>query len=71
MFQYIQVVVPSKHYNISIGPAIFAGLTTVADQQTDHATQYVTTDLTYVHTTAMWPNKSLQLAYRQSAVPFK
>jgi len=70
LFRYIQVV-PSKHYNISIGPAIFAGLTTVRDQQTDHATQYVTTGCIYICSTAMWPNKSLQLAHRQSAVPLK
>jgi len=36
---------------ISIGSAVFAGLTSVADQPTDHATQPVTTDHIYVRST--------------------
>jgi len=41
---------------ISTGAAIFAGLTGVTDQQTDHATRSVTTGRNYAHITAVWPN---------------
>jgi len=54
---------PTQVHNpngISIGSAIFAGLTTVIDQQTDrqsnHSTLSVTLGCTYVRSTAMWPN---------------
>jgi len=42
---------------ISIGSAIFAGLTTVTDWQTptDHATQSVTIGCIYICSTVMWP----------------
>jgi len=36
---------------ISIGSAVFAGLTTVTDRQTDHATRSVTIDRIYVRST--------------------
>jgi len=42
--------------SISIGSAIFAGLTSVTDRETDHATCSVTISRIYVHSTAMWPN---------------
>ena len=51
---------------LSIGSAIFAGLTIVTDRQTDRQTQIdyatpsVTTDCIYIITTAMRPKK---LAY--------
>ena len=35
---------------ILIGSAVFAGLTSVTDRPTDHATRSVTTDLIYVRT---------------------
>jgi len=41
---------------ISIGAAVFAGLTNVTDRPTDHATRSVTIGCIYVRTTAMWPN---------------
>ena len=46
--------------SISIGWAIFAGLTSVTDRltdrPTDHATWSVTTGHIYIHSTAIWPN---------------
>jgi len=36
---------------ISIGSAVLAGLTSVTDQLTDHATRSVTVDRIYVHST--------------------
>jgi len=42
---------------ISIGFAVFAGLTSVTDRQTDHATRSVTLDRIYVRSTAMRRNK--------------
>ena len=44
---------------ISIGSAVFAGLTTVTDRQTDHATRSVTTGRIYVRSTAMRPKMKL------------
>jgi len=45
---------------ISIGSAVFAGLTSVTDRQTDrqtdHATRSLTIDRIYVRSTAMWSN---------------
>jgi len=41
---------------ISIGAAIFAGLTSVTDRPTDHATRSITTGRIYVRSTAMRPN---------------
>jgi len=40
---------------ISIGAAVFAGLTSVTDRLTDHATRSVTIGRIYVCSTAMWP----------------
>jgi len=44
--------------NISIGSAVFAGLTSVTDWPTDHATLSGTTGCICVHSTAMWPKNS-------------
>jgi len=52
-----QVLNPNS---ISIGIAVFAGLTNVTDRQTDHATRSVTIGRIYVHSTAMRPNNSKQ-----------
>jgi len=41
----------------SIGAAVFAGLTSVTDRPTDHATWSVRIGRIYVHGTAMRPNK--------------
>jgi len=50
---------PSSQLNrISIGSAVFAGLTTVTDRRTYHATRYVTIGRIYVRSTAMRPNKN-------------
>jgi len=43
---------------ISIGSAVFAGLTNVTDRQTDHATQSLTIDRIYVPSTAMRSNNN-------------
>jgi len=40
----------------SIGAAVFAGLTSVTDRQTDHATRLVRIGRMYVRSTAMRPN---------------
>jgi len=42
---------------ISIGSVIFAGLTTVTDRQSDHATRSITIGRIYVRSTAMRPNR--------------
>ena len=42
---------------ILIGSAVFAGLTTVIDRPTEHATQSATTGYSYICSTVMWPNK--------------
>jgi len=42
--------------SISIGLAVFSGLTSMTDRPTDHATLLVTVGLIYVHSTAMRPN---------------
>ena len=47
---------------ISIGSAVFAGLTTVTDRQTDHATRSVTIGRIYVHSTVMWSRNEVQQA---------
>jgi len=48
--------------DISIGSAVFAGLTTVTgistERPTDHCTRSVTIVCTYIHATAMPPNNS-------------
>jgi len=41
---------------ISIGAAVFVGLTSVTDRPTDHATRLVTIGRIYVRSTAMRPN---------------
>jgi len=43
---------------ISIGAAVFAGLTSVTDRPTDHATRSVTIDYIYIRSTAMRPNNN-------------
>jgi len=43
--------------SISIGAAVFAGLASVTDRLTDHATRSVTVGRIYVRSTAMQPNK--------------
>jgi len=43
---------------ISIGSAVFVGLTSVTDRQTDHATQSVTIDRIYVRSTAIQSNNN-------------
>jgi len=43
---------------ISIGSAVFAGLTSVTNRQADHATPSVTIDRTYVRSTAMRSNNT-------------
>ena len=52
---------PESSNDISIGSAILAGLTSVADRPTDHATRSVTIDRIYVRSTATrsknWLNK--------------
>jgi len=40
---------------ISIGSALFSGLTNVTERPTDHATQSVTIGSIYVHSIAMRP----------------
>jgi len=50
-----QVINPN---GISIGSAVFAGLTSVTDRQTDHATRSLTIDRIYVRSTAMWSNNT-------------
>ena len=49
---------------ISIGAAVFAGLTSVTDRPTDHATRSVTIGRIYVRSTKMGPNNSVKLQYR-------
>jgi len=49
-------MVPWAHLSLqlkrfSIGSAVFTGLTSVTDRQTDHATRLVTTDRFYVRST--------------------
>ena len=46
----------SNRNGISIGSAFFAGITSVTDRPTDHATRSVTTGRIYVRSTAMRPN---------------
>ena len=46
---------PKQHLNQF---RVFAGLTSVTDRPTDHATQSVTTGCIYVHGTAMRPDKT-------------
>jgi len=51
---------PTRDLNpnsISIGAAVFVGLTSVADWQTDHATRSITIDRIYVCSTTMRPKK--------------
>ena len=43
--------------SISIGSAVFAGLTTVTDRPTDHTTRSVTIGRLCVHSTTMQPEK--------------
>jgi len=43
---------------ISIGSAVFAGLTSVTDWQPDHATWSVKIGCIYVGSTVMWPNNN-------------
>ena len=43
---------------ISIGSAVFAGLTSVTDRPTDHATRSITIDRIYVRSTAMRSNNT-------------
>jgi len=53
--------VPTRVLNtngISIGSAVFAGLTSVTDKPTDHITPSVTIDLIYVRSTAIRPNNN-------------
>jgi len=45
-----------KPNGISISSAVFAGLTSVTDRQTDHATRSVTIGCIYIRSTAMRPN---------------
>jgi len=47
---------------ISIGSAVFAGLTSVTDRPTDHATRSVTIDRIYVRSTAMRSNNNILTA---------
>ena len=42
--------------NVSIGSAIFAGLTSVTDRQTDHATRSVTVGGIYTDSSVIWPH---------------
>jgi len=52
---------PTQVHNpngISIGAAVFAGLTSVTDRLTDNATQSVTVGRIYVHSAAMRPNNN-------------
>jgi len=44
----------------SIGAAVFAGLTSVTDRPTDHATRSVRIGRIYVRSTAMRPKNTLQ-----------
>jgi len=43
--------------SIAIGTAVFAGLTSVTNRLTDHATQSITTGRIYIRSTAMRPKK--------------
>jgi len=52
--------VPKPNGN-SIGAATFAGLTSVTDQQTDHATRSVRIGRIYIRSTAMRPNNNNNL----------
>ena len=45
--------------SISISAAVVAGLTSVTDRQTDHATRSVTIGRIYVHSTAMRPKNCI------------
>ena len=47
----------------SIGAAVFAGLTSVTDRPTDHATWSVRIGRIYVHSTAMQPNNMCSLLF--------
>ena len=63
--QHLWAPIPSQHDSIeahnpngiSIGSAVFAGLTSVTDRSTDHATRSVRIGRIYVRSTAMRPNK--------------
>jgi len=51
---------------IMIGSAVFAGLTSVADRPTDHATRSVTIGRIYVRSTAMRPKKTSKYGARSA-----
>ena len=53
---------------ISIGSAVFVGLTSVTDRSTDHATWSVTTGRIYVRSTAMRPTNTISQNHKV-AVP--
>jgi len=48
----------STQNGISIGSAIFAGLTSVTDKPTDNSTQSVAIGHIYIRSTAMRPNEN-------------
>jgi len=57
---------PTRAHNqngISIGSAVFAGLTTVADRPTDNATRSVTIGSICIRSTAMRPNNNKLSSY--------
>ena len=50
----------------SVGAAVFAGLSSVTDRPTDHATRSVRIGRIYVRSTAMRPNNMNRLALQPS-----
>jgi len=51
---------------ISISSAVFTGLTSVTDRQTDHATRSVTISRIYVRSTTMRPNNNKKIYNNKS-----
>ena len=65
---------PTRAHNpngILIGSAVFAGLITVTDRQTDHATRSVTIGRIYVRSAAMRLNNVVHRSGRTSVTSYK
>jgi len=57
----------STQNGISIGSAVFAGLTSVTDRPTDHDTRSLTTGRIYVHVVpTMRPNNNIDFTHSES-----
>jgi len=64
---------PTRVFNpngISIGSAVFARLTTVTDQPTDHTTRSLTIGRIYVRSTVMWPNNNKVIWHKAASPPY-